>query len=167
MRIEPGPLIMARKPATTLPLYVRISRLLNFMKIYSWFLQTMAGLPFDIGPCDEPSYQTGRKTRTGSIRGHSRLLKKRPTRVVSKRTFSTSLFSNWPLIEVTTSDRGHYSLFGLMKSWFSYPSLVRVASIRPRFLNGLITTIDLRPRVTSNRGHSFFRPRIRSLLDPA
>ena len=96
-----------------------------------------------------------------SIRGHSRLLKKRPNRQVTKRSlFGLAFFE-------VTSNRGHCSLFGFMYSRFSYPSLVRVTSIRPHFLTGLIPSIGLRPRAASNRGRSIFRSWIRPLLDPA
>ena len=116
---------------------------------------------FIVGPGDEPSWWTGTKSRSGSIRGHSRLLKKRPNRQVTKRfLFGLAFFE-------PTSHRRQCSLFGLLYSRFSYPSLERVTSIRPRFLTWLIPSIGLRPQAASNRGRSIFRPRIRPLLDPA
>ena len=123
--------------------------------------QTAPSANPDGGPGVEPSKWTGTKSRTGSIRGHSRLVEKRPNWQVTKRSlFGLAFFE-------VTSNRGHCYLFGLMKSRFSYQSFIRVTSIRPRALTDLITSMSLRPRATSIRGRSILRPRIRPLLDPA
>ena len=88
------------------------------------------------GPRDKPRKWTGTKSRKGSIRGHSRLLEKRPNWQVTKRSLFGLAFSD------LTSKIGHCSLFGLMKSRFSYPSFLIVTSIRPRTLIVLIPSIS-------------------------